>query len=47
MYYGPEMEVKLETAPGKGTKFIMWLPIPADILEESADFGTEDTFENI
>ena len=34
MYYGPELEVKLETAPGKGTKFTMWLPIPADILQE-------------
>ena len=37
MYYGPEMEVELETAPGKGTKFIMWLPIPADILEENGE----------
>lgn len=37
MYYGPELEVKLETAPGKGTRFIMWLPIPADILQEDEE----------
>ena len=41
MYYGPEMEVKLETAPGKGTRFTMWLPIPADILEENDETDVE------
>lgn len=47
MYYGPEMEVKLETAPGKGTKFIMWLPIPADILQENEESDGEETKENL
>ncbi|MGN0353886.1 MAG: histidine kinase [Muricoprocola sp.] len=42
MYYGPEMEVKLETAPGKGTRFILWLPIPADILKENEETDVED-----
>lgn len=43
MYYGSEMEVKLETAPGKGTKFIMWLPIPADILEANEELDAEES----
>lgn len=38
MYYGPELEVTLETAPGKGTKFTFMLPIPADILNEDTEF---------
>lgn len=35
MYYGPEMEICLETREGEGTCFIFWLPIPADLLEDS------------
>lgn len=47
MYYGPELEVKMETTPGKGTKFIMWLPIPADILQENEESDGEETKENL
>ena len=34
MYYGPEMEIHLDTALGDGTCFTFWLPIPADMLGE-------------
>lgn len=42
MYYGPEMEIRLETAEGKGSCFTFWLPIPADILKESMEELSEE-----
>ena len=27
MYYGAELAIRLETAPGKGTCFTFWLPL--------------------
>lgn len=47
MYYGPELEMKLETAPGKGTKFVMWLPIPADILRANEELDAEESNETL
>ena len=36
MFFGPAFEAKLESAPGEGTRFTFWLPIPgmADDSEE-------------
>ncbi len=42
MYYGHGLEARLETAPGKGTKFTLWLPIPAEMLKEDADGAAEE-----
>lgn len=47
MYYGPELEMKLETAPGKGTKFVMCLPIPADILRANEELDAEESNETL
>ncbi|MCF0134120.1 MAG: histidine kinase [Blautia sp.] len=43
MYYGAEMEVRLNSQSGKGTCFTMFLPIPADMLDEAIGTG-EDEF---
>lgn len=42
MYYGHGLEARLETAPGKGTKFTLWLPIPAEMLKDDADGAAEE-----
>ena len=36
MFFGPSFEVALDSAPGEGTRFTFWLPLPgmADECEE-------------
>lgn len=44
MYYGPELEISLETAEGEGTQFTLWLPIPEDFLKDDLELSEEESY---
>lgn len=45
MYYGSEMEIRMETREGEGTCFTLYLPIPYEMLKDSMETPGEEEYD--